>query len=377
MSSDGDRGLWGALALTLCVCGAMLSLLPFFTLLGLGVHRHVPPLLISSSATLLTFLPPVGIALARPKHRGLWLGGGLTVWALLLIAVLPLYFPGERRQAVATGLAVAGLGTSDQLSNQIARSLPEEPEVASPEVAEAGALVVEPPPVVNTVLSDDQMVLSYEGEGRRMTVPVVFTNLGREVEADMMFDTGATYTTLPLAVLRDLGIEPGPRDPTIRLHTANGERDAQLVLVDEVWIGDLRVAGIAIATCDDCASSDTAGLLGLNVAGGFNLAIDADRHEVAFTRRQSFDRKLDVKPFNELTATFTRFPGGRVEAQVSLEALSRRDVRHATAAIACGEERWKVELEDVRSGEVRTLRRRLPGHEPCDAYEISLFDADW
>ncbi|MEO0602961.1 MAG: retropepsin-like aspartic protease, partial [Myxococcota bacterium] len=211
----------------------------------------------------------------------------------------------------------------------------------------------------------------------RMTVPVVFANGSREVEVDMMFDTGATYTTLPLSVLAELGIDPGPSDPTIRLHTANGEREAQLVLLDEVWLGDLRLGGVAIATCDDCASTDTAGLLGLNVAGGFNLAIDADRNEVEFTRRRMFDRKLDVKPFSDLSATFTRFPGGRVEVRVTLAAASRRDIDSAVAAIGCADDKWKVELDDVLSGEVRTVRRRLPEHVPCDAYEISLHRADW
>ncbi|MEN0065609.1 MAG: retropepsin-like aspartic protease [Myxococcota bacterium] len=376
--ATSESGLWRAVALVLCVMGALVSLLPFFMLIGLGVHRHAEPVLISTSATLLTFLPPVAVALARMERRSLWLGAALCIWSALLIAVLPLYFPGERRQAVATGLAVAGIGSTDKLPNQIAESLPEEPEVASPEVAEASPLNVEPPPPVTDVpLSDDQMVLSYEGEGRRMTVPVVFTNARREIEVDMMFDTGATYTTLPLSVLGELGIVPGPDDPVIRLHTANGERQAQLVLLDEVWLGDLRLEGVAIATCDDCASDDTVGLLGLNVAGAFNLAIDADRREVVFTRRQTFDRKLDVKPFSELSATFTRFPGGRVEVQVSLEAVSRRDVLEATAAIGCGDTKWEVDIIDVPSGDVRTVRRRLPRHVPCEAYEISLHEADW
>lgn len=374
-----DRGIGQALAGLSCAVGLVAALLPFFTLVGLGVHRHAQPLWISLAATVLTFGPPIAVALARPARRTRWLGGSLIVWSAVLVVVLPLYFPGERRQAVATGLAVAGIGEGDQLPNQIAESLPEEPTVASPEVAEAAALQMEPPPPAASAarLTDDQMVLSYNGEGRRMTVPVVFTNHRREIEVDMMFDTGATYTTLPLSVLADLGIRPGPADPVIRLHTANGEREAQLVLIDEVWLGDLVLSGVAVATCDDCASTDTVGLLGLNVAGAFNLAIDADRREVVFTRRRAFDRKLDVKPFSELSATFTRFPGGRVEVEVTIEARSRRDIRSATAAIGCGEAKWEVGLDDVRSGEALTVRRRLPRHVPCDAYEIALHDADW
>ena len=365
------------LAWTLCVCGALVSLLPFSMLVGLGVHRHAEPWAITGSAMLLVFAPPLGLAVAASRDRSLLLGSAMFAWGVALFGVLPVYFPGERRQAVATGLAMVGIAPQRGLPQRIAESLPEEPTIASPEVAEAASLVVEPLPPAKVQLNDDQIALPYEGEGRRMSVPVIFANGDREIEVDMMFDTGATYTTLGVDVLARLGVVPSGSDPVIRLHTANGERDAQVMLLDAVWLGDLQLQGVAIARCDDCAGAGTAGLLGLNVAGGFNLAIDADRREVTFTRRKTFDRKLDVKPFIDLGATFTRFPGGRVEVQVQIENLARRSIHQAVTSIQCGGGQWTVAVADLAPGVRATERQRLPHHDACDQYQIALHEALW
>ncbi|MEQ1503302.1 MAG: retropepsin-like aspartic protease, partial [Myxococcota bacterium] len=369
---------------TLAVVAAFaVSVIPFVAWIGLGVHRHASPLAITAAAVAVCYLPPFavalvqsgGTALGRRRERPLVTAAVLAAWSATLFAVLPVYFPGERREAVATGLGLLGLA-SDGLPQRLAATLPDEPAMATPEVAEAEVIppTIPPPPAP---LTEDQIALPYEGEGRRLSVPVIFGNAGHEVELEMMFDTGATYTTLSRRTLARLGVVPRDADPSIRLHTANGDRDAQLVLLDAVWLGDLKIDGIAIAVCDDCAGDDVAGLLGLNISGGFNVSIDADRREVVFTRRATFDRKLDVKPFTDLSATFTRYPGGRVEVTVKLDNLGRRDVRSVTASIRCGDEDWRVAVGPVASGELGTVNRKLPVHEGCEAYEIGMDAADW
>ncbi len=359
------------------IFGAVIALVPFFALVGLGVHRHAAPWAISGSAMLLVFGPPLGMAAAARRDRPLLLGSALVAWSLALFLVLPVYFPGERREAVATGIALTGLGSELLgLPGMVANTLPDEPFMATPEIEAAEAVVIEAPPPPMPLL-EHQIALPYEGEGRRLSVPIIFGNLGRELEVEMMLDTGATYTTLDTAALKALGVHPSDSDPVIRLHTANGERDARIVLLDSVWLGDLRLDGIAIATCDDCGSSDTAGLLGLNVAGAFNLQIDADRREVVFTRRETIDRRLDVKPFSDLAATFTRFPGGRVEVTARVENLGRRDIDSVVTSVRCGDETWIVRLGEVLVDEVSTARRKLPAHETCSEYEIAMHQASW
>ncbi|MCA9570611.1 MAG: sigma-70 family RNA polymerase sigma factor, partial [Myxococcales bacterium] len=163
----------------------------------------------------------------------------------------------------------AGYGGRDALAGEaiwLARALtdllPDEPEVAAPELAAAIELE-EPRLPPSEPIGDHQIVLPYEGEGRNLAIPVVFQHGDQEIEVMMMLDTGATYTTLSDELLTRLGIQQKPNDPVIRLHTANGEREAHILSVEHVWLGDLRLDGVALATCDECSRKDTAGLLGL------------------------------------------------------------------------------------------------------------------
>ena len=362
----------------LVLVGAVIPVvLVYAGMLGLGLHRHASPWAISGAATVLVFGPPLAIAAANRKLRLERLSLSLLVWPGLLWLTLPVYFPGERNEAVASGIALIGGGQRwDDMARAVADGLPEEPALAKPELAEAASMAVEVLPPAPP-LTPDQIALPYEGEGRRLSVPVVFEHGESSREVYMMLDTGATYTTLSAEVLASLGIMVSASDPTITLHTANGEREASIVLLDRVWLGDLAIDGLAIATCEECASSDTVGLLGLNVASGFNLTIDADRREVVFNTRKTNDRKLDVKQFSDLDASFTRFPGGRIEVEASLRNDSNRTILAAQASIHCGANTWTLDLENIEAGQVGHARRRLPEHTGCDSYEIALEKAIW
>jgi len=350
---------------------------PFVELIGLGVHRQAASIAVSTTAILLVAGPALAVAAAAPRFRPLLFPLALAAWSVALFVSLPVYFPGERREAVATGLTILGLGTNlFGLADRLVGALPQEPEWATAEVELAPPLVVDAPPPA-APLGADQIAIPYEGEGRHLSVPVTFGQGEVEREVDMMLDTGATYTTLSREVLEQLGVTPKDSDPIIKFTTANGEREAGLVLLDRVWLGDLRVDGVAVATCDDCAGGDNAGLLGLNVASGFNLSIDADRREVVFTRRTRFDRQLDIRHFIDLDATFTRTSSGRVEADVRLENRSPRTIEKATAAVRCGSSEWAVEFPEIPAGVLMNAGRRLGRHDPCDQYEIGLHEAYW
>lgn len=346
----------------------------YAALLGLGMHRHGSPFAISALATLLCFGPALAVAAASPRElRPGRLGAAQLAWVAVLWLVVPVYFPGERRDAVATGLALLG---SDGMARWIADGLPTEIARSRPEAPEA-AVAVAPPVPPPLPLGDAEIALPYEGEGRRLSVPVVFQHGAQTLEVYMMLDTGATYTTLPSRILTELGVPHGKEAPVITLHTANGERDAAVALVDRVWLGDLAIDGVSIATCDPCEGQETVGLLGLNVAGGFNFTIDADRKEVVFLQREGAERHLDVKPHSELDATFTRYPGGRVEVDVRFENRGNRVVKEAVATVSCGSDKWRVTLVDVPPGEERHTQRRLPDHAACTTYELALESADW
>lgn len=355
-------------------CAAVPASVAYAALIGLGLHRHASPLAVSLVATGLLFGPALLSGGFAARERSRIFGVVLLGWSLVVLLGLPVYFPGERRQAVASGLSLVA---PEAAGRWIADGLPEEPEVSRPEVPVAETVMAEVPSPSTTALEEHEIALPVEGEGRRLSVPVVFEHGGRTVEVWMMLDTGATYTTLPIDVLRELGAAPTPGDPVIQLHTANGEREAQVVLLDGIWLGNLSLDGVAIATCDLCRSGENAGLLGLNVTGGFNLALNTDAAEAVFSTRDENNRRLDVSPFADLAASFSRFPGGRVEVEVDLQNLADRPIGEATALVQCGTSMWTIKHRDVPAGAQVSAKRRLPVHEGCDSYQISLFSAFW
>jgi clan AA aspartic protease (TIGR02281 family) len=363
--------------LAIFLVGSAVAAIAYAAMLGLGLHRHAPPWIVSVSATILVFGPPLVAAGFTGRGRVSVFGVFAGMWSIALLSALPVYFPGERSQAVVSGLALVHSGPEwEMFSRALAHSLPEEPSIADPELPEAEVVSV---PVLPPAapLRENEIALPYEGEGRRLSVPVTFQNGRHAVEREMMVDTGATYTTLPVEVLARLGARPAPDAPTIVLHTANGEREAQVVLLDAVWLGDLRIDGVAIATCEACASGETAGLLGLNVTGNFNLTIDADRHEVVFASRSDLNRRLDVSPFVNVNASLARYPGGRLEVDVAVENAAGRPIHGAIAEIRCGEQAWTVDVREIPPGGPTHARRRLPEHPACGQYQVALTTATW
>jgi hypothetical protein len=226
-------------------------------------------------------------------------------------------------------------------------------------------------------LADGEIALPYEGDGRRLTMPVVFEQAGRTSELYLLLDTGATYTSVPTAVLEGLGVRLRADAPEVTMQTAGGERKARLALLDRVWLGDLAVDGVAVATCDDCRVSDAVGLLGLNVAGGYNLSIDADRHEVVFTPRAEFDRALDIRWFTTLTPKFRRHPTGDVEVSLAWNNPTRRAISQGSVEIRCDDSTWTLPLGAVDAGAEVLFDRDLPAHTPCDRYSYQLKGARW
>ncbi|HMV66460.1 MAG TPA: retropepsin-like aspartic protease [Myxococcota bacterium] len=349
----------------------------YAALIGLGVARHGEPVAVALASSVLLFGPPFLASVFAAAQRASIFLFAMTLWGCALFFVLPVYFPGERREAITVGLTVL-LGGPNRapIAEALAGRLPEEPTVAVAQLPAARPVVEEALPP-GSPLGDHQIALPYDGEGRRLSVPVVFEHEGVQVETYMMLDTGATYTTLPSGVLLRLGRMPPTEAPRLTLNTANGERSAQVVLVDRVWLGDLHLDGVAVTSCEDCASSDNAGLLGLNVAGAYNVTIDADRREVVFSARASFNRRLDVRPFADLHAAFSRYPGGRVEMSLVVGNRADRGIGGGAVQVACGGQSWLVDLDPIAAGGTSELKRRLPSHAFCEPYEMTLDSAWW
>lgn len=360
-------------------------------LLGLGTTRELPVALVVLGAVWVGLLPGLGLAQLLGGGRAAFgLGGGL--WGLGLLLGLPLYLPGERANALAAGFGWLGapLGPDAAqrmagLGEALAQALGEEQLQGQPPPEPAESTPIAPaepaPPALTApaiqVGEQDEIALPYEGTGRSVRIPVVLEGAAT-LERWMLFDTGATYTTLGVDTLRALGVEV-PRDaPEITLQTANGERSARVALVPRLWLGGFEVEGVTVAVCEECGGDDNAGLLGLNVSGQFTVTLDHGQQELILRPREGvLDRSLDISQWVDIEALATAWADGRVVVEVSAHNRSPRAVRGLAVGILCGEERFKAAVGEVPPGEERSRKVSLPRGTSCESYQIRLDSATW
>lgn len=112
-------------------------------------------------------------------------------------------------------------------------------------------------------------------------IEVVAADGSRSVTVDAMVDTGSTYTCLPDALLRDLGVRPVRR---VRTELA----DDRIV---EEGIGEarVRVAGIEATTIVVFAGEGAPTLLGAYTLEGALLAVDPVEQKLYPTRALRMD----------------------------------------------------------------------------------------
>lgn len=362
-----------AIAVGLVPAGAAVA-----AITGLGVERGLASGHVGAAAALVTILPIAGLW-SLFGRSGAALAGALLVWPPLVLLGLPGYFPGEVPGAIATGFSVyAAAGGRDaavkaaQLGARVGGAVEVAP-AGEPPVPEAERPAPDCPPPT-PVGGADVIALPYEGTGHSMAIPVAFG----EVELPMLFDTGASLTTLNRASLRAIGVSVPPDAPEITLRTANGERTARLVLVPEAWVGGMLVEGVTVGICEECADDHTRGLLGLNVSGQFLVTVDTRRKEVLFQNRGGeAERLVDIAPWLRVSAQATVWPDGRVEVEVRGENAAARAVSEAVVGIACEGEPFLARLRDIPAEGEASTTVRLPRGTDCHAYRVTLDGARW
>lgn len=347
-------------------------------LIGLGLVRSAAPGVVAMSTALLLGLPMLGIAATAGRGPGATVAA-LWVWPLALLMGLPSYFPGEVPDAIISGFATFGApggrdaaATLGLFGKSVAGAVDAFPQGKAPPPLAGPPELVCPP--ASIVTNGDQVALPYEGEGHSLTIPVQFG----ETEFPMLFDTGASLSTLSNKALRTLGIAVPADAPEVTLRTANGPRSARLVLVPQVWIGGFGVSGVTVGVCDECADHDTRGLLGLNVSGQFLVTLDTARKEVVLQQRPgSSDRLVDIGPWLDVEAKAAIYPDERVEVTVTGTNRATRTIATATVGVTCGDQTFVVTLADVGAGATRSEVASLPRGTVCDAYHVTLDGATW
>ena len=193
----------------------------------------------------------------------------------------------------------------------------------------------------------------------------------------MLFDTGATLTTLNRATLRRIGVKISRDAPRLMVHTAAGPVETQVVLLDRLWVGGMEVGGVSVSVCDACAANGTVGLLGLNVSERFLVTVDGAREELVLTARDDvINRSGDVSPWISLDAEATRWPDGRTEVVIEAQNDSARWIEQLTVAIQCAQTHY-ADIQGIGPGQVGRVEVGVRRGSGCDALQVSVDKAVW
>ncbi len=368
-------------------------------LLGLGVERGLPFWLSAAVAVTMLLLPSFGLrTVLAPMRSSSTLA--LFLWSLGLLLCLPLYvgdFAGSVRLGLEVALKPAGETLAEEagrLGHRVARSLSDRgrtqlplaqelPVVGQADVEVTAASPVEEasvPALDAPELPRDEglVTLGVDGEGSSLKVKVLVESNGSPRELSLLFDTGATLTTLDRGTLRELGV-PIPDDaPEVTLQTAAGQVESSVVLLDRLWLGHVPIDHVAVAVCDACAQKEVRGLLGLNVTGLFDVTLNSGQQELELRPADlEGDRRLDVKHFVALDAKVTMWRLGRVEVEVEATNLSEVAISELVVELICGDRSFAVQVDNVPAAGSADTELELPRGTNCRTYQVVLRSARW
>ena len=302
-------------------------------------------------------------------------------WSLLLLVLLPVVLPLAPASAVNAGLSLVGGGCEGigEVAYAVLPDLSGAPPIAAdcPEVAAApiAAPIAAPPPVTTpSQPAPGEIVIHYKTAGNSIIVPIEFAG-GRTVELPMLFDTGATLTTLDQASLDEIGWSIAPDAPIITTQTAAGPQQSPVTLLSSVRIGGHTVENVTISRCEPCADTHARGLLGMNVSGRFLITIDTINQELTLRPRTGGQTK-DVEAWLEMSSTATAWPDGRIDVELKALNQSPIPVGRAVMSVACDAE-FEGVLTDIPPGQTTTTTISLPAGTDCTGYTVKLKEAGW
>ncbi len=391
------RYLIAAVAFCLGIAAAATAIT---ALIGAGMLRNGPVWLVAVAAVALVLLPSralAGSGKGENRRTIVATGMGWLVWSLGILICFSLYFPGERKSALRLGLSVFEpfaqgyidkawaepihrwlpeiSGTRSPPPEATAKSRPKPPPVAKKPALPAVAKLKQPEPVA--AVTQDEVVLPTEGRRGSLRIPVTVEGRRRSTDVSMIFDTGATLTTLNRATLRKIGVAIPKDAPKLNVHTAAGPRETQVVLVPKLWVGGFEVEGVSVSVCDACANDGSVGLLGLNVSERFLVTVDGAREELVLSPRSGAEnRATDVSPWVVLDAEATRWPDGRTLVLLEADNTSERWIERLTVAIACDETRY-AQILDIGPSQIGQVEVSIGAETRCESFQVSIDSALW
>ena len=125
---------------------------------------------------------------------------------------------------------------------------------------------------------DDEIRIPLERKGGVWVVNVELNNIH---EANLILDSGASFTTLSEDVGFEIGLSPDPYLPKIPMNTANGKTEGWVATVESIRVGDTERTNVmaVVADLSNLTELGIDGLLGLNFLDGFVWRLD---HQTGF-----------------------------------------------------------------------------------------------
>ena len=115
--------------------------------------------------------------------------------------------------------------------------------------------------------------------GEVIIVRAVVTGPRTAVTARLVFDTGATYTTITPEVAEDLGYSPRDGLRRTRVHTAIGSEHGYVLAVAELFVLGVAARSLPVHVFD-LGHDDIDGLLGLNFLSSLNYEVRSAEHRI-------------------------------------------------------------------------------------------------
>jgi hypothetical protein len=232
--------------------------------------------------------------------------------------------------------------------------------------------------------SGGEVRVAFERHEGALLVPVRLQ--GRAVEelgAKMIFDTGASLTTLNEATLRRLGVQVGPANPTVEMRTANGVVRRPLAIIEGLRLGEaapLR-GGLTVAVCDPCAQGEVVGLLGLNVSGQFRVTLEAEAGQLLLSLKPDRNRLTDIQPWVEIRGARGLWRGPLLTVDATIENRAPRPLRNLriAAVVRSGTREGRIFGELASVAAQGSAPVHLQGLPPITAgsFQLRLEQADW
>lgn len=292
-----------------------------------------------------------------------------------------------RAEAMIFGLADLVPGEAEAQKPRRARR-PTAPPPASPQDGgpehPPGEPPLEPGPEPVTLPGDGEVRVSFQRRGSTgIVVPVTLYGPAGAVPVRMLFDTGATLSTVDRATLARLGLRTSPLDPIIESHTANGAVKRPITVVEGVEMQGAKVGGgLTFTLCDPCATGKVVGLLGLNFSRHFRVTVDHDAGEIVLQPKPVHVGHLfDIRHFVSLDEAKGLWRGPLLSIKVLVRNRSPRPLQRVVveAEVKSGEKSGRIRgtLAQVPArGEARLTLEGRPGVKGS-TFLLRLAGARW